>query len=415
LKPQKQLFNQLFQKNVKKFKGQRNGKNIDSSLICTEPKLDRYIKKQYSKYKKGSYNNFFTECMLLSWEAIQKFDILDDGNWRGILDRTDKKNFNRVISYIKTTIKFDVIKKVNPKLKYTTAKIGGEREHVAYKIEPSSLEVPIYESADSVIQLKDIINQDSDFWANKSYTEDYRYTHFINWYEENKEDILIDSQLELLKNLQKANLVEGYSPKDVEDITGVPSNKINTRLKRIERRILKVWEKENPLGEKTFQDVRRENEINLWEEFIEIMMDQDNLEIQNKKLTVWIQKNSYREEIIKLTEVLEKEELITFNKYINYSEIGEIPVEILSKLVIAIEKRIKTLKMPYITKNEKKEHKKSNKFEEWEERQKELKNQPVYVYNKDRELIRIVTGYNKKKKGTYIINITPTGTHEIID
>lgn len=254
------IFNQLFEMKVKYYKSPRDGKYCDTEVTCKNKSLNHYIRQTYNKYRgySGAYSNFFNEAVLIAYKAIQKFEPLDGVNsYEGIVRGTDELNRNRLINYIKLSIKYNIIKQVNPELKYTTrTNDEGEKKHVAYKLSYESLDEVINpDSEDGPITLGDTLTESDSLFSSQSEDYAYKNNHFIQWFKDNKEEILVESQLRFLADIESSQSVGGMSPEDLMDKHG-PVGEFNRKLSRLGQRVEKRYKEEFPhLEEESIEDV----------------------------------------------------------------------------------------------------------------------------------------------------------------
>ena len=404
LKGKEEMFNQLFKKKVIVNKNKKDAKLVEIYLEATEPKLSRLFNNLYQKYRKGTQQDFISDCILLSWEAIERFEIEGNGNWEDILDGLDQLNRKKLISYISNSVRFNIIKKVNPDLKYTTRQIEGKKQHVAILFDSISLSTLIMDS-ESEVELGEKVDSTQSVWSN-SFKNDYKVSAFIEWFQQNKERILIKSQLDFLEKMKGAQKVEGYTDNDIEELTGVPANKVSKKLKRIEIRVLKAWENERENHEKSFSAREKEAEIRLWNKPITIFYNAEP-SVQNAELTKWLMGNFNKSKVANIVyDSLNFEDSKIVTRHINQENNKALPVHILNQIMVSIFKRQKELKIPAIKSN--KVYKEPNlKFQAWEEEEKERRKQPCLVYKND-ELVDVLYD-NAITVGTKIVRLTTDG------
>ena len=327
------LFEQLFETQVIRYKTPKDNKYVDTQIVCTEPSLDYYFKNLYNKYHKADYSTFFEECMLITYEAINKFSFLDQGSYEGVIDKTDKLNRNRLLSYIKTTVKYEIIKKVNPNLRYTTKTDSeGNVRHIAIKIEELSLDDTALRNPEGEeVAIGDNLTEESNYFHN---FKDYKHNHYITWFNENKQRVLTKSQLALLETLK-------------EDPMETPKGEDRRKLQRIAKRIDKAYKEEFPDGGKTILDIERDDELKIWEDVaIMIQANEDEMLID---ITEWLQQNQDEPVVMDLLDKFSTgQEARVINRYLQGKEEGHIPSKVLYPLMSFIIKRIKHLKIPNI-------------------------------------------------------------------
>ncbi|MGB3160371.1 MAG: hypothetical protein WBA84_03895 [Carnobacterium sp.] len=401
-----ELFNQLFEKKVKRHATSQDGAYVDVSIRINNKALKSNFDNLYKKYKpKHSYSDFINECILHSWHAIQRFEIRDDGNWEEIIAGTDKANIGRLINNIKISVKFEIIKFQNQDVKYTRGTVDGEKgQHVSLKFNMNSLDSILVSADGTDSSLVDVIGADSAFWGIENV--EYKANHFIKWFNENKERILYKSQINFLDDLPKAMSVEGYTPDDVYKITGTASHKVNTKLRRIESTILKVWLKENPLGQKSLLQMEKEEELALWADLM-VLMNEDPSN-QNEMMSEWLLAHFDNEKVANIIyDNANVEESITVTRLFKGKNESAIKGSVLYKVMAKVESRIdkleafnpviKAVSKPINTKAKEYLAKKSS----WDK-------SDTFVYDRQGELIKKLPFKETTRKNNIII-IQPNG------
>lgn len=402
-KQKQEIFNQLFKKGVHKHNGSKDQKFVDVNLEVKDSSLKYFFDNQYNKYKKGSYSDFISECIYWSWKAICRFEIQDEGTWEGIIDGTDQHNLNRLRANIKVTVRAEAIRFMNKNMKYTTKRTNGEVENIAIKLETASLDSILVDSLNEETLLSTLA-EDSNFWGTND--EEYYHNHFVQWFNENKEKMLLNSQIKLLEDLVGLQKIEGYTKDDVEEKTGIPSYSVATRLKRINERVLKQWNKENPLGAKGFRQLEKEKELHMWHELIYIAEDESDLLNQNQLITDWVVKNFDNTKLADLiyinAESVEESKQIT--KIVNKITGGKLPAKTIYKLVNNGYKRIEELNgldfsPVQLVKS----------VTEADTKESEVRLQEAYVFDGEGTLLRIEGHVPAAKSKTKIVTLTPEG------
>lgn len=410
-KQQKELyFEGLFTQQVKKYATETDGKFVDVVIVCTNKSLEIFFNKLYSKYKvKHSYNDFMNECIYWSYFSIQRFQIRDEGTWEGMIDGTDKPNIGRLISNIKTTVENEIIRFMNEKVLYTTKRTDGVKEHDRLVVNTTSLDTVLANSEGGTETLLNMISSEMNFWSVK---DGYKLNHFLEWFNEHKERILTKSQVQYLNNMAKAqHLGDGYTENDVAEVTGVSDTNRSTYTKRIKERVLKAWEKENPMGQKTQLQMMKEKEIELYTPLIDLIYVEETAG-QNKAISDWFIANLDNEKVNNLVydNTAKEESIAVTHAYVNKGDQIVIPSKVLYKLVALVEKRLDYLQVMDTTStpiqsnpvNKKKNIERANK-------RKEFIEQPCYVYDKEGNLLRIEAWkpFNEKVNG--VNEVLPTG------
>lgn len=395
-----EFFNTLFEQQVKRYTNSRDKKNLDVSLICTNPALANHFGKLYKKYDiQHSYADYLTECSFWAYRAIQRFEIKDEGTWEEVIAGTDKANLGRLINNIKTTVDFEIYKFANADAKFTMGKVEeeGKDGHITLKMEVVSLD-QLLDSDDSEASLLDILSDEHALWSNKE--EEYSLSYFSEWFEEHKAEILTTSQLKLLEDLRMCRKVEGYTTNDVYEVTGVDSFRINTKLKKMAARVEKVWAKENPRNFKNRLEMQRDKELSIWYEVMGLVEESDSLNQTNYFMDLY-----ETEKVANLVvDNLMGEDIITFNRAYKARDSHRIalPAKTLYRLVSAVDERIETLSQMdcQVTTG-------PLKTEKTPQVRHEV--QPCVVYDTNGMFLRMEDGKPEKQTKTTILYVLPSG------
>ncbi|MCD4839746.1 hypothetical protein LRS37_12890 [Neobacillus sedimentimangrovi] len=421
-KQMKELFFEgLFTQQVRKYPTERYGKFIDTVIVCTNKSLDMFFNKLYAKYKvKHAYNDFMNECIYWTYFSIQRFTIRDEGSWQEMIKGTDKKNIGRLITNIKTTVENEIIRFVNDGVLYTSVRDEeGKKQHAKYKINFSSLDSILIEGEGEETTLMEMVDNEKGFWGVK---EGYTSTHFVKWFKENKERILTKSQVRLLNNLRKCqHEKDGYTENDISQYVGFNSKKVGEYLDRIKVRVIKAWEKEVSMGEKTQLEMAKEYELNLWSELMDIVY-QEEVEDMNKAISDWFIANLDEEKVANLVydQCTAKESKAVTYAYVNKGEQTVIPSKVLYKLVAKVEERLdylqamETHSMKFYKKTEEMGRWTPEAHKQYAKYLKDFTQQPCKVYklNEDGsigEFLREEKWQPFKQKTTQVQEILPTG------
>ncbi|WP_422406936.1 MULTISPECIES: hypothetical protein [Gammaproteobacteria] len=410
------FFNQLFEQRVIKYPTERDGKFIDVVYQCNNESLHNFINKLYSKYKiKHSFTDYMSECMYWTNIAIQRFNIRDDSSWTFIIAGTDRPNIGKLISNIKTTIENEIIKFNNPDTKWTTKREGSANRHVAYKYSFTSLDQVLMDTESNTTSLIQTISSDKTYWMNK---EGYMMNEFIKWFLENKEDILLKSQIRFLNNLEKCqHEKDGYTENDIAQVTGVPHRLIGTYLQRIKDRVEKAWSKEKQTGRSIVQ-MSIDAEVNMWDELTDIMYCEDeNIQAQAQNFTYWI-KNHLEEDTVSniIADGFNSEETQSIVKA--FKDNTTIPNILLYKFQLLVEDRLHkltttdTTATPFYKKQSEMGKYTSQAHKEYNNSLQDFKHQPCHVYDLQgnfKETVPYKTSPNKSK--TIFYQVSPAGVH----
>jgi hypothetical protein len=411
-------FEGLFKQVTIRYPYEVNGKYIDFSLGCTNENLNKYFNKLYHKYKKKySHIDFMNECMYHTNIAIQRFSVRDEGSWKGIIDGTDKANISRLISNIKTTVENELIRFMNDDVKFTRGEVDGEKgQHLKIKFNFTSLDTLLMGAEGEETTLINNVDSEQGFWSEK---EGYNATHFSKWFKENKHRIITKSQKRLLDNLAKCQHErDGYTENDIKQVTGVDSYKINTYLKRIKERVLKCWEQENPMGNKTQLQMMKDKELEFWSGLMNIVYS-DDVE-QNKRISKWIINNLENE---MLSNIIDDNLILECNiSFVKSLKEGmEVQSKVLYELVAAVEERLDYLQT--LNTESVQFYKKEEEMGVWTpEAHKEYANyhkaftqQECLVYDKEGNLLRKEGWKPYKEVVNNLVEMHPTGVQHPIN
>lgn len=403
-----QVFNQLFEKKVKRHTNSTDKAFVEVSIQVNNQALKNNFDNLYKKYKpKHSYPDFINECIVHSWTAIQRFEVKDSGSWEGILDGTDKLNIGRLITNIQLTVRMEIIKFQNEDVKYTRGEVDGVKgQHVSMKFNMNSLDSILVSADGADSSLVDVIGADANFWGIEDV--EYKTNHFVRWFNENKERILYSSQVKFLNDLAKCQKIEGYTENDVYEVTGTPSYKVNGKLKRIETTILRYWEQENPAGQKTLLQLEKEEELALWDDLMSLL-DEDPAN-QNEMMSEWLLDNFENDKVANMVyDNVNEAESIEVTRLVNGKDLGVISATILYKVIDKVEARINQLKA--FNTEVKHVHKPvNNKVKQYKDKLEKWNKSDTFVYNKEGELINKLPFKETVRKNNIII-IQPNGLH----
>lgn len=411
-------FDGMFEQTIVRYKTEREGKFMDVVYQCNNQAVQNFINRLYNKYKiKHSFADYMMECMYHTNVAIQRFSIRDEGSWEAMIDGTDKANIGRLISSIKTTLEHQIVEFNNFDVKRTTTSENGETRHVKYKFAFTSLDQIMMDADGNSTSIIQTVGDDKNFYQEK---QGYQANEFMTWFQENKERILTKSQIALLNNLAKcSHQKDGMTENDVEAVTGVPSFKINTYLGRIKERTLKAWEKEKVGASKSLLEMQKEAEIALYTPLIDLVYSED-VEDQNKAISKWIVANLDNEKVSNIVyDNLAGEDI---KGVVTAHVTGKvIPSKVLYKIIALVEDRLDYLQA--LETKSVKFYKKESEMGRWtpeahkafDAKQKEWKEQPCMVYNKDGELTGTLPYKKTVKKHQAVYQVTPTGVHALID
>lgn len=391
----------------------------NGSIQCTNRSLQKHFKNLYDKYGKSqkvhSWQTFFSECMYWCSLAVFKFEIKDESNWKSIIDGKDKKNIGKLITNIKKTVKHKVYQFVaNEDVMFTRGEVENKKsQHILLKLNLTSLDSMTVGNDGKPVSLMDIVDNSKNLYS-KHYG--YCWNFFIKWFLENKHRILTKTQITFLDNLTKCfhTKEDKYTVDDCYEVTGTPSSKKNTKLKKIEARVLKCWEKENPMGKKTLLQMQKEEELMLWEGLMKIVYSEDvDTWQQNKLVSDWFVKNLDEEAVWKLVFDLlpasECKEVVNAYRCLQPT----ISNKILYKLFEAVEKRIDELlsyevqSVAFFKRESEVGRWDLDAHRRYEKYLQDFKNQDCRVYDRHGKLIRIEA--LSPSKCVNVVEVLPTG------
>lgn len=316
------VFNDLFGKRVVEYPVSKNGQNVGVYLEIKNQRLYYHLEELKMKYGfKKSDSDMQSEYISQSWEAIMKFKPESEDEmegWEAISSGTDEKLFNQLISYIKTTVGYKMYEFVNPNAFRTTTTVDGERVHYTLVMEFESLDELLSREVESEASLPVELTDENNVFNNTMYS--YYISYFQKWFEENKEDILVDTQLEFLENLKKCSSDPYLTAGEFEEVTGVRWSDYSRRLRRIEGRIARAWENSQP-KKKSRKQVVDEKILKYLQDYMKIVKRGDiktqNLELTNH-LVRGMKDKDLEFEVFRITNnVLKGEKLIEFNRIVN--------------------------------------------------------------------------------------------------
>lgn len=406
-----ELFEMIFKAQVMRYRKDSNQskKLVDVAFTVENESLQNFFYKLYSKYKfkvQESPNDFISECIFQSWEAIKRFHIRDEGNWEMLLAGDDRPNMGRLITSIKRTVEAEIIKYVNDGTKYSTKTENGRKVHTGHNIQFSSLDAFLV-SDEGKTKLIETIASDMNYFTEK---EDYQLNQFAEWFRDNKTSILTKSQMNLLNNLQNIGFNPlDTRPTDLEQVIGFPAFKLNTNLDRIKKRVMKAWEKELSKGltETTQLQKEVENELGLWSKLTKLTEDNqavsewfiDNLDIPQVESLVY---DNLTDDIVEVVKAYRGEQKKISNK-------------VLYKLYSLVEKRIEALEsmdtssMDFYKKEEERGRWTLEAHKQQRKSLKEWKEQPCIQYGPDGHVIGVINYKGEVLHNTVMYQVTPLG------
>lgn len=136
------------------------------------------------------------------------------------------------------------------------------------------------EGEDDESTLMNLLGEEASIYA--AY-DSYAANHFLDWWRKSKYRILTTKQIELLEKLEEAD--DEFCDLNLKNTDYTGKTNVSATKKAILTKIETAWNKENPLGKKTRQQQRKEEELDLWDEFLTIANSLDE-EIVEKKIAM---------------------------------------------------------------------------------------------------------------------------------
>lgn len=279
-----ELFSQLFELKKVEYSSPRNKKYVDTYIYCTDSYLNSYFQGVIKKFGRGQLkqSELWSEIITYTYKAIYKYELEDNFN------NLSEHEKNKTRKYIKKYVYYAVKERSNPNSKKMTLKVNGERKSVPVNMEVASLDSSVsYEDTETT--LINLLNAESSlFYTNPE--RSYQMNRFILWFQENKQEILTQSQLDFLEKLELIKELNNPKPAEIKEVTGTESHQVNQKLKRIKNRILTAWEEESEKEKKTSRTKKLVSKINKLNGFFTILNDEDSSEA-NLKLSEWLRSN----------------------------------------------------------------------------------------------------------------------------
>lgn len=254
-------------------KADRNSKDRRASLA----KFYLRLKKKYA-FKMDYPEDFIQVFSMLFVEACYQLDELE--SLEELL--SDSKLYNMRMKYIRDHIEHYVIIEVNPNAKRVM--IGTDDNNKAIvktiDIECTSVNALVENEDGQASELVNSLNEENELFK---YGRQATYNHFLQWYLDNKEDVLTQKQLDKynsLKNIytplydnsnqSRAEKAEMYKE---ADITKSDFNKFKNNVKN---RVTKKYEEEfGKVNKYGFNTKNRETTRSIFEEYIRLADDSD--------------------------------------------------------------------------------------------------------------------------------------------
>lgn len=274
----RKLFNSWFSKVTKFYKEMRNGKTCDIVIIIKHAPFIQVFNGAYRRNiaHYDTPTDCYSDCMLLMWEGLLKFDIKDDSTWQSIADGTDKENLGKLIRYLKTYVRKEMNWLNSDYVETTKLTIeDGVRHitHVFYRVTPASLHHLITPKGTSE-RVEIGATVENSYWTS---TQKAKCSLFHEWLNTCAEDLLKPSHKKLLATLRDANYSTFERP--TEEYEKVDTRNLKARLKGIYDLLTSSYLKEEKFltGGFVLQELRKEYDT--LAKYIDIFNNQ-NIEVE---------------------------------------------------------------------------------------------------------------------------------------
>jgi len=308
---------------------ERFGKGNNYSLKCNNKYLSSFYNSQFNKFydilvnkypTKYIHRNFMAECASFTYEAVCGFNILDGGNWQGIIDGTDKANTKRLVKHIIQTVRFNILREiVNDDKLYTRREVNGKKEqHVTISLNVVSLDNVTLGHDGEETTFEKLVSSEQNFIYEK---DGIKWSFYLDWLEKNKCRLLSKTQQKYLE-------------------VGIYERKMHNR---IQERLCRALERENPFGKKTVLQLQKEQEIQFWTGLMDIIYnEQYEYSVQNERISDWIIENIDDDRVSSI--IYDKLSANDIREVVFAYQNGlKIPSDTLYKLYEAIEDRLDQL------------------------------------------------------------------------
>lgn len=350
------IYEEMVEYHVTKYAQYNKGesKYCDAKIIIKHKSLSRYVDGLKKKVPNMSYSDFISECAVIIFNAINKFNHDDI---EGIYDGSNKKAYNQLVKYIKSTLRFELLQHSHPNSVSTTAVVkdeNGKKHSVRMYINAivdstDELVTSNDGGSDSATTLLETCGADSNYLSEK---EGYEFNAFKSYFNENKERILKKSQLDLLETLEAHN----YSTDDKKTRelaeAGVDVKSLASKLRRIESKVATSYAKEKKYYGLSFNERMIQKRIGLLRTMLSII-NSDDVENMNERFSRAVIGNidaAVMEEILDNLTTDEYKEVV-------FAATHKLPIisEVLYKLVVLMEAELERLEIALVKEQSMKE------------------------------------------------------------
>ena len=348
---QEQTLKQTLVETLVKYKATKypqtvDGKLVDCRLVILEPRLEYFVKQMHKKTK-GAVNfvDFYNDCVFVIIEAVMsKFQAYH--GWEVLINRSNKKAFNQLVKFLKNYIKKQALEGYIKEHGYVTSENvklkNGEvkKRNVYVTTNFSSIDVTMKDkNEEGEVTLSETLEH--SFWD--VVNDDTKANNFLNWFRNNRNRILTNSQREFLDTLERCGYSENNKNTKEMQKSGINPKSTSTKLKAIEKRILKAWEKEQKFINQSFVEKVISRKISLLQIYLDIYDDHTERNVKQIQLSNFIRAHVDANAIENVFDKLSLNEYKIVAKAVQAKSV--IPKDILDKLYVYAEQAIENLQI----------------------------------------------------------------------
>ena len=223
------ILNEWFQEKKSFYKNSVDKKTNNVSIVIQSPLLVRIFDTMYKKYRRNysEREECIFDCISYTWEALKRFEP-KDMTWEYLATHNDRETRNKLMSYVRNIVT-SAMRKQNVKAIETTktleTKEGKKSFHLYYSLDVSSLNIMINPSHSNYeTELVQIVEE--SYWTAK---KEYQFSRFIQWFLDNRENILNENQRSLLAKLEWVNYSSLDKDYDLSEV-GLTTKNLNSKF-----------------------------------------------------------------------------------------------------------------------------------------------------------------------------------------
>lgn len=340
------LVETLIEYKVTPYKQTVDGKLVDCKLVILEPRLEYFVKQMHKKTK-GAVNfvDFYNDCVFVIIESVMsKFRAYY--GWEVLINRSNKKAFNQLVKFLKNYIKKQALEGYIKEHGYVTSENvklkNGEvkKRNVYVTTNFSSIDVTMKDkNEEGEVTLSETLEH--SFWD--VVNDDTKANNFLNWFRNNRNRILTNSQREFLDTLERCGYSENNKNTKEMRNSGVNPKSTSAKLKAIEKRILKAWDKEQKFINQSFVEKVISRKISLLQIYLDIYDDSTERNVKQVQLSNFIRAHVDAGAIENILDELSLDEYKKVAKAVQAKSV--IPKNILDKLYVYVEQAIEDLQI----------------------------------------------------------------------